>query len=241
MDDLLDHLGTALWSFLDKAAAFGLELLAAAGRKLLEGTAALAGRLDGWAAKVAAVPLWISLPVGLCLLALVGGWLVRQQLYDRILIYHLFWLRRRGFARQTFVVRRGAVRQTHQAMARRVALPARFGEIAVYEVVPDRYGVAYGRVAGLVEDVRFYRRDLHAGLRAMGSDLMAYYRANARLLHADAEVRALFAILDVRDRAFAANRPLLPGESTIKTAPDPVSEAVIQVQNGDAALADRTH
>ena len=60
--------------------------------------------------------------------------------------------------------------------------------------------------------MRLYRRDLRSGLYAMGSDIIQAYRANQRMLHADGELRALFAVLDAADPAFAANRPRLPGE-----------------------------
>ena len=192
MDDILGHLETALWSFLGKAADFCLELAGAAGRKGLELAAVAAGWIAALAAKIAAVPLWLSLPVAVFVLALVAVYLLRQRLYDRVLVYHLVWLRRRGYGRQTFRVRRGAVRQTRQFMARPVPLPGRFSGIAVYEVESGQYGVAYGVAGGFVEDVRLYRRDLRAGLRAMGEDVAAYFRANVRMLRADSELRAFF-------------------------------------------------
>ena len=219
MDDLLGHLEAALWSFLGKAGDFCLELLAAAGRKALALAAWLAGCIESLAAKVAAVPLWIVLPAAVFLVALILGYLLRQRLYDRVLVYHLVWLRRRGFSRQTFTVRRGAVRESRQAMARRMELPARFATIALYEVHPDQYVVAYGQTAGLAEDVRFYRRDLRAGLSAMAGDLIVFFRETARLQHADGELRALFAVLDAHDPGFGACRPLLPGEFRKKAVP----------------------
>ncbi len=219
MDDLLGHLEAALWSFLDKAADFCRELSLAAGRKALDIAAALAGAVEAFGRKLAAVPLWVSLPAGLCLAALVAGYLLRQRLYDRVLVYHHPGLRRRGFSRQTFRVRRGAVRESREAMARRVELPGRFAGVAVYEVHPARYAVAFGPAAGLAEDVRFYRRDLKAGLRAMGGDMIDFFRVTERMLHADGELRALFAVLDARDPAFRANRPLLPGEAAGRGRP----------------------
>jgi hypothetical protein len=225
MDDLLGHLQVALWSFLGKAADFCLELLIAAGRKALELTGGLAGYIEALAARLAAVPLWLSLPAAALLLALVVCYLLRQRLYDRVLVYHLVWLRRQGFSRQTFRVRRGAVRKSRTAMARRIELPARFATIAIYEVHPDHYAVAYGQTAGLAEDVRFYRRDLRAGLLAMAEDLMAFFRETIRLLHADSELRALFVVLDARDPGFRACRPLLPGEVGKRAAPDQAGTA----------------
>jgi hypothetical protein len=219
MDDLLGHLETALWSYLGKAAEYCMELLAASGRKALELAAWVAGGIELLAARTAALPLWLILPGALLLAGGVVCWIMRQRLYDRVLVYHLVWLRRRGFARQTFRIRRGAVRRTSQAMARRVPLPARFAGIGVYEVHPDRYAVAYGLAAGVAEDVRQYRRDRKAGLRAMGEDLILYFRNAQRMLHADSELRALFAVLDARDPAFRACRPALPGEFGKKAVP----------------------
>jgi len=218
VDDILAHLEAALWAFLGKAADFCLHLGELAGRKALELLAVVAGWLDILAAKLAAVPLWISLPGALLLLGLVVCYALRQRLYDRVLVYHLVWLRRKGYSRQVFQVRRGAVRETFAAMARRVPLPPRFAGIALYEAEPDRYLVAYGRAAGIVEDARTYRRDLRAGLAAMGEDLTRYFRANVRMLHADSELRALFAVLDAFDPDFGVCRPALPGEVEKKAA-----------------------
>lgn len=216
MDDLVSHLEAALWAFLGKAADFCRDVLDAAGRKALELAALLAGWINALAAKVAAVPLWLSIPGGLLLAGLVGCYLLRQRLYDRVLVYYDIWLRREGFARTVFHVHRGAVREEFQVMARRVELPARFSGVAVYEAVPDRYAVAYGPAGDVAEDVRFYRRDRRAGLAAMGEDLTRHFRANVRMLHADGELRALFAVLDGRDPDFAACRPGLPGEAEKK-------------------------
>ncbi|MEA4858490.1 MAG: hypothetical protein AAGU21_16415 [Solidesulfovibrio sp.] len=213
MDDLVSHLEAALWSFLGKAADFCLEVAAAAGRKAVELAAVVAGWVNALAAKVAAVPLWLSIPGGLLVAGLVAAYLLRQRLYDRLLVYHDILLRRRGFARTLFTVARGAVHEEHQVMARQVPLSARFAGLAVYEAVPGRYAVAYGLTDGTARDVRFYRRDRRAGLAAMGEDLVRHFRANVRMLHADGELRALFAILDARDADFAACRPALPGET----------------------------
>lgn len=212
MDDLLAHLDVAFWALMDKLGTFCREALEAAGRKAAELLGALADLVNRLAAKLAAVPLWVSIPL---VLLLAGAWLAycfRQRLYDRVLVYHLVWLKKQGFSRQVFTVHRGATTRTHEAMARRVPLPERFPAIAVYEVVPDRYGVAYGAPDADLEDFRLYRRDLRAGLFAMGADLITFFRVNVRLLHADSELRALFAALDARDADFAAFRPLLPGE-----------------------------
>lgn len=212
MDDMWGQLQGAFWALIDKLGTFCGEALDAAGRKGLELLASLADALDRLAAKLAAVPWWISLPA---LLLLLSGWLTylfRQRLYDRVLVYHSVWLKRQGFARHVFTVRRGAVRETREAMARRVPLSDRFPTVALYEVHPARYAVAYGPAGDWLEDWRLYRRDRRAGLRAMGEDLMGYFRVNVRLLHADSELRALFAELDAVDADFAACRPLLPGE-----------------------------
>jgi hypothetical protein len=213
MDDIVGHLEIAFWALLDKLGAFFREALEAAGNKAMALLAKAAELVDALAAKLAAVPLWISIPV---VLLLMGAWLAyafRQRLYDRVLVYHLVWLKRRGFSRQAFQVRRGAVRETRQYMARRLPVSGRFPSIALYEVHPDRYGLAFGVTGVWLEDMRLYRRDLRAGLQAMAVDLMAYFRANVRLLHADSELRALFAELDAVDPDFAASRPLLPGET----------------------------
>lgn len=212
MDDIWERVSAILLSFIGKAADFLQELADAAGRKGLEVAAGAAGKLAALGARIAAVPLWISLPGALLAVGLVVCYLLRQRLYDRLLVYHLVWLTRRGFARRRVFVRRGAVRETMEAMARRLPLSGRFADIAVYEAHPDRYLVAYGRAGGLAEDARFYRRDLRAGLAAMGGDLIAYFHKNARMLHAEAELRALFAELDGLDPGFAANRPALGGE-----------------------------
>lgn len=216
MDDLVSHLEAAGWALLDKATDFCLHVLDAAWHKVLELAAAAAGGVNALAARLAAVPLWLSIPGVLLLVGLVTCYLLRQRLYDRLLVYYDIWLRRQGFARTVFHVRRGAVRQEHQVMARRVPLPPRFAGVALYEVVPDRYAVAFGPVGGVVEEVRFYRRDRRAGLVAMGEDLVRHFRATVRMLHADGELRALFVLLDARDADFAACRPSLPGESDKK-------------------------
>ena len=212
MDDIGARLSAVLLSFLGKTADFALELFEAAERKALELGAVAAGKLEALGAKIAAVPLWISLPGALLAVGLVVCYALRQRLYDRLLVYHLVWLTRRGYARQRLLVRRGAVRETVEAMARLVPLPQRFAAVAVYAVHPDRYLVAYGLAAGAAEDARFYRRDLRAGLAAMGGDIIAYFHKNARMLHPDAELRALFTVLDGLDPGFAACRPSLGGE-----------------------------
>ena len=219
MDDILARLGAVLLSYLGKTADVVTELFDAAGRKALEMGAVVAGKLEALGAKIAAVPLWLSLPGALLAVGLFVCYLLRQRLYDRVLVYHLIWVRRRGFARQRFLVRRGAVRETVEAMARRVALPPRFAAIAVYEVHPDHYLVAFGAAGETFEAVRLYRRDLRSGLAAMGADLIAYYHKNVRMLHADAELRALFAVLDGRDPEFAAQRPALGGERAKRAVP----------------------
>lgn len=216
MDDMVSHLEAALWAFLGKAADFCLHLGELAVRKALLLLAVVAGWLNILAAKLAAVPLWVSLPGAFLLLGLVVCYALRQRLYDHVLVYHLVWLRRKGYSKQVLHVRRGAVRETLVAMARRLPLPPRFIGIAIYEAEPDRYLVAYGRAAGVVEDARTYRRDLRAGLAAMGEDLIRYFRANVRMLHADSELRALFAVLDAYDPNFEACRPALPGEDEKK-------------------------
>jgi hypothetical protein len=212
MDDILGHLEIALRALLSKVVDFCLELLESAGRQAMEIVALAAGWIETLAAKLAVVPLWISLPAASVVVTLAACYVLRQRLYDRVLVYHLGWLRTKGFSRQIFRVRRGAVREVRQAMARRVPLPERFSVIAVYEVHPEQYAVAYGQAAGVAEDVHFYRRDVKAGLRAMGAELIEYFRGNVRLLHADSELRALFVILDARDPVFGACRPALPGE-----------------------------
>lgn len=212
MDDFLGHLEAAFWAFLGKLGAFCLEVLDAAGRKAVALLVRAADLVDGLAARLAAVPWWIAVPGLLLLVGLFAAYVFRQRLYDRVLVYHLVWLRKRGFGRQVFHIRRGAVRETRQAMARRVPLSGRFPAIAVYEVHPERYAVTFGTSGDTVEELRLYRRDLRAGLAAMAADLTAYYRANVRMLHADSEVRALFAELDAFDPDFAASRPPLPGE-----------------------------
>ncbi|WP_428566607.1 MAG: hypothetical protein ACP59X_06530 [Solidesulfovibrio sp. DCME] len=213
MDDLVSHLEAALWSFLGKAADFCLEAAAAAGRKAVELAAVVAGWVNALAAKVAAVPLWLSIPGGLLLAGLVAAYLLRQRLYDRLLVYHDIFLKRQGFAPRRLTVRRGAVREERLVMAREVPLPRRFAGIAVFEAVPGLYAVAYDLADGTAREVRLYRRDRRAGLGAMGEDLVRHFRANVRMLHADGELRALFAILDARDADFAASRPALPGEA----------------------------
>lgn len=218
MDDLLGHLENAFWAFLEKLTAFFLEASDAAGRKAMDFLARLADAVARLADAVAAIPLWMSLPAALLMLGLVAAFLFRQRLYDRVLIYHLLWLRKRGFSRHVFTVRRGAVRETRQFMAKPVPLSERFRGLAVYEAHPDRYAVAFGTDADALEAVVLYRRDLRSGLAAMANDLAAYYRTHVRLLHADAELRALFATLDAVDPDFAAARPALPGE--IKPAGD---------------------
>lgn len=218
MDELWPHVQAALLALWDKVVAFCLHLLDAAGRKALDLAALAAGWVQALAARVAAVPLWVSAPLAVLLIGLAVCYVFRQRLYDRLLIYYDVWLRRQGYVRQVFRVRRGAVREEREAMAREIVLPPRFEGLALYEVAPDRYAAAYGRVNGSAEAVRFYRRDRRAGLEAMGADLIRYFRTNARLLHADGEVRALFAVLDARDPDFAACRPALPGEIKKKTA-----------------------
>ncbi|HML55492.1 MAG TPA: hypothetical protein PKC79_15465 [Solidesulfovibrio magneticus] len=212
MDDIVDRLYAVLLSFLGKVADVFVELLDAAGRKALEIGAGLAGRLEAVGAKLAAVPLWVSLPLAVLCLGAVAAYFLRQRLYDRVLVYHLVWLTRRGFARRRFVARRGASREEREYMARAVPLPERFGEVAIFEVHPDKYLTLFGPVGDTAEGMRLYRRDLRSGLYAMGSDIIQAYRANQRMLHADGELRALFAVLDAADPVFAANRPRLPGE-----------------------------
>ncbi|WP_343039514.1 hypothetical protein [Solidesulfovibrio aerotolerans] len=218
VDDIWERVSAVLLAFVGKAADFLLELGDAAGRKALELGAGAAGKLEALGARIAAVPLWIVLPGGLLVVGLLVCYILRQRLYDRVLVYHLVWLKRRGFARQRLTVARGAVRETVEAMARRVPLPRRFAAIALYEVHPDRYLVAYGPAGGVAEDVRFYRRDLRAGLAAMGNDIIDYFHKNARMLHADAELRALFIVLDDLDPGFAACRAALGGEEKKRTA-----------------------
>lgn|GEM_PF-2181949 len=232
MDDIWGHLEAALWAFLGKAAGFCLELATAGGRKALELAALAAGRLDALAARIGSLSPWLAIPLAVVLAALVVCYLMRQRLYDRVLVYHLTWLTRRGFSRRRLSVRRGAVRRSWQAMARPVPLPQRFGDVALYEVEPDRYAVAYGLAGGWCEDVRTYRRDLRTGLMAMGADLTAYFRVRVRMLHADAELRALFAVLDAFDPAFAACRPRLPGEAEKKAASDVWSETAHDAATG---------
>lgn len=212
MDDLLGHLDGIFAAIGEKLLAF-LGLVAdAAGRKAEALLIALANAVDRLAARLAAIPLWLSIPAVLVLAGLIAAYLLRQRLYDRVLVYHLVWLRKRGFSRHVFRVSRGAVRETRQAMARPVPLSDRFPAIAVYEAHPDRYIVTFGADAAALEDAREYRRDLRSGLAAMAKDLTAYYRAHVRLLHADGELRALFALLDAFDPDFADARPPLPGE-----------------------------
>jgi len=218
VDDLWGHLETALWAFLGKAGDFCLGVLAAAGRKALELLALVAGWVEALAAKLAAVPLWLSIPCGLLCAAALAAYLLRQRLYDRLLVYHDVRLTRRGFSRREFAVARGAVHETVTAMVREVPLPGRIREAAVYEAVPERYLVVFGPAGGTAHDVRLYRRDLRAGLFAMGEDLIRHFRANARMQHPDGELRALFAALDARDADFAVCRPALPGEVAKKTA-----------------------
>ena len=224
MEDIQARLIAVMLSFLGKAADVAMEVLDAAGRKALELAAGVAGALEALGAKIAAVPLWLSLPSALVMLGLLGCYVFRQRLYDRVLVYHLVWVRRQGFSRQRFAVVRGAVRETVEAMARPVDLPRRFAAIAVYEVHPDRYLVAFGPVGGAAEDVRLYRRDLRSGLSAMGADIITYFHKNARMLHADAELRALFAVLDAADPAFAAQRPALGGEQASRAVPGGLPE-----------------
>lgn len=218
VDDIWERVSAVLLSFVGKAADFLLEIVDAAGRKALELGAGAAGTLEALGARITAVPLWIMLPGLLLVVGLLVCYILRQRLFDRVLVYHLVWLRRRGFARQRLAVARGAVRETVEAMARRLPLPRRFAAIALYEVHPDRYLVAYGLAAGAAEDARFYRRDLRAGLAAMGGDIIAYFHKNARMLHPDAELRALFTVLDGLDPGFAACRPALGGEEKERTA-----------------------
>ena len=218
MDEaLLQHLQDALWMYLGKAGDFCLALLEKALGKILDAAAALAGWLERLAAGIAALPLWLTIPGGLLLVAFFVGYVLRQKLYDRVLIYYDVWLRREGYGRQEFTVHRGAVRQRRTLMVRRVPLPERFDSVAVYAAAPDRYAVAYGPVAGTAEAVRLYRRDTRAGLAAMGEDLIRHFRANVRMLRADGELRALFAVLDAADPAFALCRPRLPGETPQET------------------------
>jgi hypothetical protein len=226
VEDVLAHWDAILWALAGKAADFCLNVAALAGRKALDWALAVAGWIGILAARVAAVPLWVSVPGAVLLVGLVVSYALRQRLYDRVLVYHLVWLRRRGYGKRVFQVRRGAVRETVAAMARPVPLPSRFDDVAVCEAVPDRYLVAYGlcdRTAGVAEDVRTYRRDWRAGLAAMGTDLIRHFRANSRLLRADGELRALFAVLDAFDPDFAACRPSLPGERK-KGGPGPVPD-----------------
>ena len=214
MDDaLLEHLKAALLAFLGKAVDFCLGLLEKALSRILDAAVSLAGAVEGLAAKIATVPLWITIPAGLVLAACVVGYAVRQRLYDRLLVYGDVWLLREGFRRRVFWVRRGAVRRRVTAMARRAPLPERFAAIALYEAAPDRYVVAYGPVGDTAQEVRFYRRDRRAGLFAMGEDLIRHFRATVRMLRPDGELRALFDFLDALDPDFAACRPGLPGES----------------------------
>jgi len=212
MDDILDRAGTICWAVLDRLGAFLLQALDAAGRTAVKLLAALADMVNRFAAWLAALSLRVSIPAALLLIALTVAYLFRQRLYDRVLVYHLVWLQKQGFSRHVFRICRGAQRETRQAMARPVPLPGRFGAIALYEVHPDRYAVAFGPDGETVEDLRFYRRDLRTGLAALADDVTAYYRANVRLLRADSELRALFDDLDARDPDFAAARPALPGE-----------------------------
>lgn len=235
MDDLIAHLDVAFWALMDKLGNFLREAVEAAGRKAAELLGALAELVNRLAAWVAAIPWWVSVPLALLVVVAVAAYLFRQRLYDRVLVYHLVWLRKQGFSRHDFTVRRGAVRRVHTAMARRVALPERFAAIAVYEVHPDRYGVAYGALDAELEDWRLYRRDLRAGLAAMGAAITAYFRANVRLLHADSELRALFAELDAVDADFAACRPLLPGE--VRPGPGGLTLAGLRSLGGEDGLA----
>ncbi|EFL49843.1 conserved hypothetical protein [Solidesulfovibrio fructosivorans JJ]] len=217
MDDaLLQHLKAALWGYMGKAADFCLGLLEAALGKLLDAAVALAGWTEHVLARIAALPLWITVPAALAVIALATAYAMRQKLYDRLLLYYDVWLLREGYRRRTLTVRRGAVRRRRVLMARPVALPERFDAVALYEAAPDRYAVAYDPVGEAAEDVRLYRRDRRAGLRAMGEDLIRHFRANVRMLRADGELRALFAVLDARDPDFAASRPTLPGEDVEK-------------------------
>jgi hypothetical protein len=218
VDDIFDRLYAVLLSFLGKTADVVAEIMDAAGRKALEIGASAAGKIEVLAAKMAAVPLWVSLPAGLVCAAVVAAYFMRQRLYDRVLVYHLVWLKRRGYARRRFTVRRGAVHESLEVMARPVALPGRFAALALFEVHPDRYLVVYGPGAEAAEAMGLYRRDTRAGLSGMGSDIIVYFRKNSRMLHADSELRALFAALDAHDPAFAANRPLLPGEPSGRAA-----------------------
>ncbi|OLN26281.1 hypothetical protein DVDV_2780 [Desulfovibrio sp. DV] len=236
MDDILARLGAVLLSYLGKTADVVTELFHAAGRKALELGAGVAGKLEALGAKIAAVPLWLSLPLAFAAVGLVVCYLLRQRLYDRVLVYHLIWVRRRGFSRQRFSVRRGAVRETVEAMARRVELPLRFAAVAVYDVHPDHYLVAFGVAGGSAEDVRQYRRDLRSGLAAMGTDLIAYFQKNVRMLHADAELRALFAVLDGRDPEFAAQRPALGGEAKKRAVPGVAPETARALHLKDARV-----
>lgn len=212
MDELLSHWDTLLWALAGKVVGFCLTLLAAAWRNTLQLLAVMAGWVNALAARLAQLPPWLTVSVAGVLVLATVCYLLRQRLYDRILIYHLVWLRRQGFSRQRLLVRRGAVRETVQAMARRVPLPQRFLGLAVYEVHPDRYVVAYDMVDKVAREVRFYRRDRRDGLMNMGRDVTAYMRRSRRLLHADSELRGLFAVLDAFDPLFAQCRPLLPGE-----------------------------
>ncbi len=236
MDDIWGRLGAVLLSFLGKAADFCLELASAGGRKALALAGSVAERLDAVAAWIGRQPSWLVAMLTVLLAALVVGYFLRQRLYDRVLLYRLPWLRRRGFARLVLSVRRGAVRRSWQAMARLVPLPERFADVAVYEVAPNRYAVAFGVAGGWCEDVRTYRRDLRSGLSAMGVDLVAFFRSRARMLHADAELRALFVLLDARDAAFAACRPGLPGEGKVRAASDARSEAARHGAAGGGAF-----
>lgn len=238
VDDILAHLEVALRSFLGKAVAFCIHLAGLALRQAVEWAAVAAAWLEGLAAGIAAAPWWVTAPGALLALGLAAGYLLRQRLYDNVLVYRLPWLRRRGFSRQAFRVRRGAVRETFAAMARPVPLPSRFSGIAVFEAVPDRYLVAFGPASGAAEDVRTYRRDRRAGLAAMGRDLIEHFRANVRLLRADGELRALFAFLDARDPDFAACRPALPGEVVKKAAREETRTALAARGNRPTASAD---
>ena len=116
MDDILGQAEAAFWVLWEKCVALGAQLLDAAWRKAVDLLALAAGVVERLAAKVAAVPLWVSLPVAALLLALCVAYALRQRLYDRLLVYHLFWLRHRGFSRHVFHIRRGAVRENRQAM-----------------------------------------------------------------------------------------------------------------------------
>jgi len=147
MDDILDRAGTICWAVLDRLGAFLLQALDAAGRTAVKLLAALADMVNRFAAWLAALSLWVSIPAALLLIALTVAYLFRQRLYDRVLVYHLVWLQKQGFSRHVFRICRGAQRETRQAMARPVPLPGRFGAIALYEVHPDRYarGVRSGR------------------------------------------------------------------------------------------------